>query len=88
MVRPLDQLKTVVPANKAGVAPTGPVTFKWVRPLCLCLLQVMQRCLHDSSSASYIDSWSPVSEGFVGDPWLFIMLTYVTNCIPSVIGLC
>jgi hypothetical protein len=25
-----DQLKTVVPADQAGVAPTGPVTFKWV----------------------------------------------------------
>jgi hypothetical protein len=30
MVKPLDQLKTVVPADQAGVAPTGPVTFKWV----------------------------------------------------------
>jgi hypothetical protein len=30
MVGPLDQLKTVVPADQAGFAPTGPVTFKWV----------------------------------------------------------
>jgi hypothetical protein len=30
VVRPLGQLKTVVPAGQAGVAPTGPVTFKWV----------------------------------------------------------
>jgi hypothetical protein len=30
MVRTLDQLKTVVPADQAGVAPTGRVTFKWV----------------------------------------------------------
>jgi hypothetical protein len=26
--------------------------------------------------------------GSVGDPWLSIMLPYVTFCIPSVIGLC
>jgi hypothetical protein len=30
VVRPLDQLRTAVPADQAGVAPTGPVTFKWV----------------------------------------------------------
>jgi hypothetical protein len=36
-------------------------------------MKIYYNSLVDSSSASY--TRSPVSEGFVGDPWLSIMLT-------------
>jgi hypothetical protein len=56
--------------------------------LTLCAMQVWQLVLNKNSQPSVSqhrlpqpDSWSPV-----GDPWLSIMLTFVTYSISSIIG--
>jgi hypothetical protein len=74
---------TSEPAQDCGAcrpswcAPTGPVTFQVGLTIVFVLAAgnevTRQPPFHDSSIG--LGSLSPVSEGFVGDPWLSVLLT-------------